>query len=59
MLDSVFDAFVTKSPVTVMARGMMERAFNSEKLNNLTVQSFRAVMPPKRRHQPLSFCSLT
>jgi uncharacterized protein YegL len=33
MLDSVFDAFASKSPLTVIARGMMERAFNSEKLN--------------------------
>jgi len=33
MLDSVFDAFARKSPVTVMARGMMERAFNPEQLN--------------------------
>ncbi len=33
MLDSVFDAFARKSPVTVMARGMMERVFNPEQLN--------------------------
>jgi len=34
MLDSVFDAFACKSPVTVMARAMMERAFNPEQLND-------------------------
>jgi hypothetical protein len=33
MLDSVFDAFARKSPVTVMARAMMERAFNPDQLN--------------------------
>ena len=26
MLSSVFDAFVQKSPISVMARGLMERA---------------------------------
>jgi hypothetical protein len=30
MMDSVFDAFVKKSPITVMARGMMERVLNPE-----------------------------
>jgi IS4 transposase len=34
VLDSVFDAFVRKSPETVMARGMMERAFNPEQLDH-------------------------
>ena len=33
MLDSVFDAFLHKSPITVMARSMMERALNPEQLN--------------------------
>jgi hypothetical protein len=33
MMDPVFDAFVRKSPITVMARGMMERAFNPEQLD--------------------------
>lgn len=33
MMDSVFDAFVNKSPITVMARGMMERVLNPEQLN--------------------------
>lgn len=33
MMDSVFDAFVSKSPITVMARGMMERVLNPEQLN--------------------------
>ncbi len=33
MLDSVFDSFVRKSPLTVMARGMMERALNPDQLN--------------------------
>jgi len=33
MLDSVFDAFARKTPVTVMARGMMERTFNPAQLD--------------------------
>src|SRR3990172_10858612 len=33
MMDSVFDAFVKKSPITVRARGMMERVLNPEQLN--------------------------
>jgi hypothetical protein len=33
MMDSVFDTFVKKSPITVMARGMMERLLNPEQLN--------------------------
>ena len=33
MMDPVFDAFVKKSPITVMARGMMERVLNPEQLN--------------------------
>lgn len=32
-MDSVFDAFVRKSPITVMARGMMERVFNPKQLD--------------------------
>jgi hypothetical protein len=35
MIDSVFDAFVKKSPITVMARGMMERVLNPERLDEL------------------------
>ena len=33
MLSSVFDPFVEKSPISVMARGMMERALNPDQLN--------------------------
>jgi hypothetical protein len=33
MINSVFDAFVKQSPITVMARGMMERLLNPEALN--------------------------
>jgi uncharacterized protein YegL len=33
MLSSVFDSFVKKSPISVMARGVMERTLNSEQLN--------------------------
>jgi hypothetical protein len=33
MLSSVFDRFVKKSPITVMARGMMERVLNPDQLN--------------------------
>ena len=35
MMDSVFDAFVKQSPITVMARGMMERVLNPERLDEL------------------------
>jgi hypothetical protein len=35
MLDSVFERFVAKSPVSVMMRGLMERVFNPESLNEL------------------------
>ena len=33
MLNSVLDAFVRKTPLTVMVRGMMERSLNPEQLN--------------------------
>ena len=33
MLNSVFDQFAKKSPISVMARGMMERALNPDQLN--------------------------
>ncbi len=33
MLDAVFDQFVEKSPVSVMARGLLERALNPEQLD--------------------------
>ena len=33
MLNSIFEKFVEKSPVSVMARGMMERVLNPEQLN--------------------------
>ena len=33
MLSSVFDRFVEKSPISVMSRGMMERALNPEQLD--------------------------
>jgi hypothetical protein len=39
MIDSVFDAFVKQSPITVMARGMMERVLNPERLDELFDQT--------------------
>lgn len=33
MLDSVFQPFIEKSPISVMARGLLERALNPVKLN--------------------------
>lgn len=33
MLGSIFQRFVEKSPISVMARGLLERALNSEKLD--------------------------
>ena len=33
MMDSVFDIFVRKSPITVMARGMVERVFSPKQLD--------------------------
>ena len=33
MLSSVFDSFVKKSPISVMARGVMERTLNPDQLN--------------------------
>lgn len=33
MMDSVFDAFVKKSPICVMARGLMEHVLNPEQLD--------------------------
>jgi len=33
MLSSVFDQFVKKSPITVMARGIMERVLDPEQLD--------------------------
>ncbi len=33
MLSPIFDRFVEKSPISVMARGMMERALNPEQLD--------------------------
>jgi len=38
-MDSVFDAFVEQSPITVMARGMMERVLNPERLDELFDQT--------------------
>ena len=38
MLDSVFDRFVEKSPISVISRGMMERALNPQLLDNGTSQ---------------------
>jgi hypothetical protein len=35
LLGKQFGAFVEKSPVSVMVRGVLERAFNSEKIDNL------------------------
>ena len=33
MLNPIFERFVEKSPVSVMARGMMERVLNPEQLD--------------------------
>ena len=33
MLDSVFKPFVEKSPISVMARGMLERVLNPDQLD--------------------------
>ena len=33
MLSPIFERFVDKSPISVMARGMMERALNPERLD--------------------------
>ena len=33
MLSSIFDSFVKKSPISVMARGVMERTLNPDQLN--------------------------
>jgi hypothetical protein len=33
MLSSIFDSFVKKSPISVMARGLIERVLNPEQLN--------------------------
>jgi hypothetical protein len=35
MLSSIFDQFVQESPVTVMARGLMERIFAAERMDKL------------------------
>ena len=35
MLSSVFDAFIQKSPIFVMACGLMERALNPDQLDQL------------------------
>ncbi len=34
MLNPVFDPFVKKSPISVMARGMMERVLDPQQLDN-------------------------
>ena len=33
MLSPIFERFIEKSPISVMARGMMERALNPEQLD--------------------------
>ena len=33
ILGEVFQRFVSKSPISVMARGLMERAFNPQRLD--------------------------
>ena len=33
MLSPIFDRFIEESPISVMARGMMERALNPEQLD--------------------------
>jgi hypothetical protein len=35
MLSSIFDQFVRMSPVTVMARGLMERIFAADRMDKL------------------------
>jgi IS4 transposase len=35
MLSSIFDQFVQESPVTVMARGLMEQVFAAERMNKI------------------------
>jgi hypothetical protein len=35
MLASIFDQFVQMSPVTVMARGLMERIFAADRMDKL------------------------
>lgn len=35
MLSSIFEQFVEESPVSVMARGLMERVFAPEKMDRL------------------------
>jgi hypothetical protein len=35
MLSSIFDQFVQESPVTVMARGLMEQVFAAERMDKL------------------------
>lgn len=41
MLDKVFDSFVTRCPVAVMFRGLMERIFNAERIDALFVETAR------------------
>ena len=38
MLSTIFEQFVTLSPVTVMARGLMERVFAPERRDDLFEQ---------------------
>ena len=35
MLSSIFERFVQESPVTVMARGLMERVFAADRMDRL------------------------
>jgi IS4 transposase len=35
MLSSIFDAFAQESPISIMMRGLMERVFSSEKLDEI------------------------
>jgi len=35
MLSTIFKQFVTESPITVMARGLMERVFAPERMDDL------------------------
>jgi len=38
MLNPIFEKFIEKSPVSVIARGMMERVLNPEQLDDFVVR---------------------
>ena len=53
MLDAIFNRFVQDSPVTVMARALMEKVFAGEHLNKLFER-----LAEKQYHQEILFSSL-